>query len=123
MSRKDPRRAIAIALPPEVLVRLRARQKCSRGRRLMDTLRISLQQALAQPAPVLVPCPAAPRGTTIHLLQLPRDLQRRLAECGRNTGLTENDAICALVLGLSDLDHAVTQPETTDCDGAQRRMV
>lgn len=100
MSRKDPRRAIAIALPPPVLRRLRARQARSRGRRLMDTLRATLAEALSSPWPVLVPCGPAPPGTQIRLLQLPRPLRLRLGALGRDRGLAEPAAICALVLGL-----------------------
>lgn len=100
MSRKDPRRAIAIALPPPVLCRLRARQAQSRGRRLMDTLRAALAEALSRPAPVLAPCAPAPPGTPLRLLQLPRPLRIRLAALGRDGDMAESAAICALVLGL-----------------------
>lgn len=117
MSRKDHRRAIAIALPPVVLAGLRARQKRSRGRRLMDTLRVTLQQALADPLPVLVPGPPAPPGTTLHLLQLPRALRARLAAVSRANGLPDTDAICALVLGVNP--DAPGIPDGTGDSGGQ----
>ena len=123
MSRKDHRRAMALALPPVVLARLRARQKRSRGRRLMDTLRVAIQQALAVPSPVLVTCPPAPPGTTIRLLQLPRDLHARLSELSRDRGMPEADAIRALVMGLDAEDPVTRAPDPPSQGGAQRRTV
>lgn len=122
MSRKDHRRAIAIALPPVVLARLRARQNNSRGRRLMDTLRVAVQQALAAPSPLCVPCPPAAAGTGIHLLQLPRDLRGRLAAFSRERGIPDTVAICGLVLGLDVLAPAAP-PDGADPDAAQRRTM
>ena len=126
MSRKDPRRAMALALPPAVLARLRTRQKRSRGRRLMDTLRVTLHQALAVPSPVLAPCPPAPPGTSIRLLQLPRDLHARLSAFSRDRGMPEADAICALVMGLDAPEPVARAPDAPDAPGqggAQRRTV
>ena len=122
MSRKDPRRAIAIALPRQVLTMLRARQKNSRGRRLMDTLRVSLEQALAPPAPTVVPCPPAPPGTAIHLLQLPRALRARLVAFSQVNEMSEAVAICALVLGLGTSHAGQDDSDDTDGDSPQRRM-
>ncbi len=123
MSRKDHRRAMALALPPVVLARLRARQKRSRGRRLMDTLRVAIAQALSVPSPVLVPCPSAPSGTTLRLLQLPRDLRARLATFSRDHGMTESDAICGLVLGLVADEPGAPRADQAARDGAQRRRM
>lgn len=122
MSRKDHRRAIAIALPPVVLARLRARRNDSRGRRLMDTLRVAVQQALAAPSPLCVPCPPATAGTGIHLLQLPRDLRDRLAAFGRDRGISDTVAICGLVLGL-DGPEPSAPPGAAHPDAAQGRTM
>ena len=100
MSRKDSRRAIAIAMPPAMLACLRARQARSRGRRLMDTLRTVLADALAAPVPRLASAPPAPPKAPVRLLQLPCDLRQRLDALCRDTGLTPQAAIAALVLGL-----------------------
>lgn len=112
MSRKDPRRAIAIAIPPAVMARLRARQARSRGRRLMDTLRAALADALAVAPPTLAPVPPAPHGTPVRLLQLPRHLRRALAAVCRDTGLAPQAAIAALVMGL-DADRDRGTPDAS----------
>lgn len=120
MSRKDSRRAIAIALPTPLLTSLRARQARSRGRRLMDTLRVAVAEALEQPDPVLVPCPAAPPGAPRHLLQLPRNLRHRLSAVGHDPGMGDAAVIAALVLGLDAAQGGTVHGSR---DSAQRRTV
>lgn len=120
MSRKDSRRAIAIALPTPLLTILRARQARSRGRRLMDTLRVAIAEALERPDPVLAPCPAPPPGAPLHLLQLPRNLRHRLSAVGRDCGMGDAAVIAALVLGLDAAENGTVHGSR---DSAQRRTV
>lgn len=94
MSRKDPRRAIAVQFPPEVWQALRARQARSRGRRLMDTVRVVVANAL--PGIDTWPVPPEPGGPR-RALQLPRQLRARVADLAKTTGLSEAQIICVVV--------------------------
>jgi hypothetical protein len=94
MSRKDPRRAIAVQLPPEIWQAVRQRQTRSRGRRLMDTLRHLVQDGIRRDGAMdAMPAPGGP----VRALQLPKAERRWVAEEARATGLSEAQVVCTLV--------------------------
>lgn len=102
MSRKDPRRAYSVRLPPPVLRRIRARQAHSRGRRLMDTARVMLVKALSQDTPMRATCGAIAATLQPRLLQLPAADRAKLTALAQETGLREEQLICELLLASED---------------------
>ena len=117
MSRKDPRRAIAVALPREALRLVRQRQAQSRGRRLMDTLRVMLTEALAQhPAPRRPFSGPQPTASSLRLLQLPPAQRVSLAALSQTTGVAEDVLICELILGRAPPDAPIPNPSPCPAD-------
>lgn len=82
MSRKDRRRVLMIALPPELLAAVRRRAADHRG--LGDTMRLMVAEAIGLPLPELPD--AAPVSRRLAL-QLPPPLRRRLVDRAAETGL------------------------------------
>jgi hypothetical protein len=115
MSRKDPRRALPIRLSAPVLRHVRQRQARSRGRRLMDTVRVMLTAALnGDGLPPPPRCPAPP-DAPVRLLQLPRPQRTRLADLSRRTGLDPSQLVCAL---LAPPDAAAALPSNHSDPGS-----
>lgn len=98
MSRKDPRRAYSVRLPSRVLRLVRAQQKNSRGRRLMDTARVLIVRALSQDTPPRAPCDKVAATIQPRLLQLPPKERAKLAKLAQTTSLTEEQVICELLM-------------------------
>lgn len=92
MSRKDGRRVLVVALPPEAVERLRAAQGSSRGRRLTDTLRRIVENSLRSGGAPPGPRPVATGGKVLHL-QLPPAIRASLAALARSSGCAEADLV------------------------------
>lgn len=85
MSRKDRRRVLMIALPPELLAAVRRRAADRRG--LGDTMRLMVAEAIGLPLGEMPAAPDPAPGSRRLALQLPPPLRRRLAERAAETGL------------------------------------
>ncbi|MEV8466015.1 hypothetical protein AB0T83_04355 [Fluviibacterium sp. DFM31] len=95
MSRKDPRRAIALSLPPDVWHAVRAHRRPGSPRRLMDTVRVLVEAGLRQP-PVAPKPPALPQ-VPCRALQLPRSACVRVATLARDWDLSPAHVVCILI--------------------------